>query len=42
MYEPHYEAPSKDVSVIKGERYGPAERNRLDVSFPLGKSSDKP
>ena len=42
IYEPLYEAPSKDVGVIKDERYGPAERNRLDIFVPLDQSSDKP
>jgi prenylcysteine alpha-carboxyl methylesterase len=42
IYEPLYEAPSKDVGVIKDERYRPAERNRLDLFFPLDKSADKP
>jgi acetyl esterase/lipase len=28
--------------VIRDERYGPAERNRLDVFFPLSKEAENP
>ncbi|KAL2825774.1 Alpha/Beta hydrolase protein [Aspergillus cavernicola] len=42
IYEPFYEAPSPNVGKIRDERYGPAERNRLDVYFPLDKETGKP
>ncbi|RDW63347.1 hypothetical protein BP6252_10892 [Coleophoma cylindrospora] len=42
LYEPLYLEPPKDVGVIRDERYGPAERNRLDIFFPLNKDTDKP
>ncbi|KAH8782319.1 Alpha/Beta hydrolase protein [Hyaloscypha sp. PMI_1271] len=42
LFEPFYEEPSKDVGVIRDERYGPAERNRLDVFFPLSKEAERP
>ncbi|OKL55453.1 hypothetical protein UA08_09278 [Talaromyces atroroseus] len=34
LYEGHYAEPPETVSVVKDVRYGPAERNRLDVFFP--------
>ncbi|KAJ9157264.1 Alpha/beta-hydrolase [Pleurostoma richardsiae] len=33
LFEPLYKEPSSDVTVLRDERYGPAERNRLDVFF---------
>ncbi|PVH74231.1 alpha/beta-hydrolase [Cadophora sp. DSE1049] len=42
LYEPFYEEPSQNVGVIRDERYGPAERNLLDVFFPLGDRADNP
>jgi acetyl esterase/lipase len=42
LFEPFYEESSKDVGVVRDERYGPAERNRLDVFFPLSKEAEKP
>ncbi|OKL59497.1 hypothetical protein UA08_05285 [Talaromyces atroroseus] len=35
IYDPFYEAPSPNVGKILDERYGPADRNLLDVYFPL-------
>ncbi|KAF7560359.1 hypothetical protein G7046_g3779 [Stylonectria norvegica] len=40
-YEPLYAEPPKNVVVAKDERYGPAERNRLDVYVPTAKTADK-
>lgn len=42
LFEPFYEEPSKDVDVIRDERYGIVERNRLDVFFPVSKEPGKP
>ena len=42
LFEPLYEEPSKDVGIIRDERYGPAERNRLDVFIPLSKEAGRP
>ena len=30
------------MGIIRDERYGPAERNRLDIFFPLSKLAGKP
>ncbi|GKZ79523.1 hypothetical protein AnigIFM56816_003722 [Aspergillus niger] len=35
LYEPLYAEAPDNVGVVKDESYGPAERNRLDVYFPL-------
>ncbi|GKZ74154.1 hypothetical protein AnigIFM60653_002023 [Aspergillus niger] len=35
LYEPLYPEAPENVGVVKDESYGPAERNRLDVYFPL-------
>ncbi|KAI2829223.1 hypothetical protein CBS147343_8545 [Aspergillus niger] len=35
LYEPLYPEAPDNVGVVKDESYGPAERNRLDVYFPL-------
>ncbi|KAL4883128.1 hypothetical protein BJY04DRAFT_216427 [Aspergillus karnatakaensis] len=43
LYEPFYEGPSPNVHRIHDERYGPAERNRLDVYVPINnKTPGKP
>ncbi|RFU30474.1 hypothetical protein B7463_g5876, partial [Scytalidium lignicola] len=42
LYEPLYPAPPSNVSVIRDERYGPAERNRLDVFVPHGNEVNRP
>ncbi|KAH8698970.1 Alpha/Beta hydrolase protein [Talaromyces proteolyticus] len=49
LYEPFYTAPPKNVAVVRDVSYGPAERNRLDVFYPLdrdgddkGKQTDRP
>ncbi|KAL2825058.1 Alpha/Beta hydrolase protein [Aspergillus cavernicola] len=35
LYEPFYKPPPPTVTVIRDERYGPAERNLLDVFVPV-------
>ncbi|KKK12046.1 hypothetical protein P175DRAFT_0514389 [Aspergillus ochraceoroseus IBT 24754] len=42
LYEPLYEPLSPNVEIIRDERYGPAERNRLDVYIPKDEAADKP
>ncbi|GES60115.1 alpha/beta-hydrolase [Aspergillus terreus] len=42
LYEPLYGNPPENVGVVKDERYGPAERNQLDVYFPLDEREGKP
>ncbi|KAF3397558.1 hypothetical protein DPV78_008366 [Talaromyces pinophilus] len=42
LYDPFYPDPPSNVSVIRDERYGPAERNRLDVFVPHGDETDRP
>lgn len=37
-----YEKPSENVGVVRDQRYGPADRNHLDVFFPLDKRAYKP
>ncbi|KAL4783699.1 alpha/beta-hydrolase [Aspergillus varians] len=41
LYEPQYPEPPSDVTVIRDERYGPAERNRLDVFIPPGEEEGR-
>ncbi|KAH7137834.1 Alpha/Beta hydrolase protein [Dactylonectria macrodidyma] len=41
-YEPLYPEPAKDVQIISDERYGPGERNILDVYVPQNKAAHKP
>ncbi|KAL3482148.1 Alpha/Beta hydrolase protein [Aspergillus californicus] len=36
LYEPFYGPPPPNATVIRDERYGPAERNLLDVFVPDG------
>ena len=42
MYEPLYPDYPSDVTVIRDEIYGPAERNRLDVYVPPSSDAGKP
>ncbi|KAF2712811.1 alpha/beta-hydrolase [Pleomassaria siparia CBS 279.74] len=35
MYEPFYGEQPRDITVIRDQRYGPAERNLLDVFVPV-------
>ncbi|CAI7640871.1 unnamed protein product [Penicillium pancosmium] len=35
LYEPLYAEVPNDVGVVKDQEYGPADRNQLDVYFPL-------
>lgn len=43
LYEPLYGEPPDNVGLVRDERYGPAERNKLDVYFPLRDGSpEKP
>ncbi|CAM1506150.1 Fc.00g057910.m01.CDS01 [Cosmosporella sp. VM-42] len=41
-YEPLYPEPPKNIPVFRDERYGPEERNFLDVYVPSSKAADKP
>ncbi|EXJ87656.1 hypothetical protein A1O1_04580 [Capronia coronata CBS 617.96] len=42
LYEPFLPDPPSNVSVIRDERYGPAERNRLDIFVPHGDEANRP
>ncbi|KAH7035966.1 Alpha/Beta hydrolase protein [Microdochium trichocladiopsis] len=42
MYTPLYPPVPEDISVYRDQRYGPAERNLLDVFVPSGDGTEKP
>ncbi|KAJ6062437.1 hypothetical protein N7499_011300 [Penicillium canescens] len=42
LYDPFYPKPPSNVTVIRDQRYGPAERNMLDVFVPNGDDLAKP
>ncbi|KAE8308086.1 alpha/beta-hydrolase [Aspergillus transmontanensis] len=41
QYEPLHESSYEGIARVKDEVYGPAERNRLDVYFPLNDKTEK-
>lgn len=41
MYEPLHESSYEGIARVKDEVYGPAERNRLDIYFPLNDKREK-
>ncbi|KIX03825.1 uncharacterized protein Z518_07378 [Rhinocladiella mackenziei CBS 650.93] len=41
LYEPFYPDPPPNVSVVRDEQYGPAERNRLDIFVPRSNSKEE-
>ncbi|KAJ5510193.1 Carboxylesterase type B [Penicillium expansum] len=42
LYDPFYPEPPQNVTVIRDERYGPSDRNLLDVFVPHGNDSNRP
>ncbi|KAH8886579.1 alpha/beta-hydrolase [Thozetella sp. PMI_491] len=42
LYEPLYPEFRRDIQVLRDQRYGPADRNLLDVYVPPGETHDKP
>ncbi|KAL2706682.1 hypothetical protein AAEP93_001932 [Penicillium crustosum] len=42
LYDPLYPEPPQNVTVIRDERYGPSDRNLLDVFVPHGNESNRP
>lgn len=41
LYEPHHGEKPSNVRVSRDHRYGPADRNTLDVYVPLGNPQPK-